>query len=285
MEKRPQRVQDKTQAEVITSTPVAELPIDWGPLSGTDKAPEVKEFYDPNTGAPYKAQYIGGEWVKVGGTKRDSDSAPKSFIYYDDKGNEARAIWTGKEGDSAGGLTGFKQMGASKATSTADGSPIIKKIVDPVSGQEISAMYTNNDSDILFGQKGWVQFGGLKKDEGSVAREKWEKIQAPIYNAIKENRSVSPQDWAAFKLYTLSNRDAIGVEAIRQLQTLEKLLPEEVRITADGIVKDKIPTEPKTKTLPIEQAIEKLRENPALKKFFIETYGEDNLPPDLKGTE
>jgi hypothetical protein len=212
------------------------------------KAPEVKEFYDAETGAPYKAEFVNGEWRKVGGTKRDADSAPKSFIYYDEKGNEARAIWTGNESDMAGGLSGFKQMGATKATSTESGAPIIKKIVDPASGQEVSAMYTNNDSDVLFGQKGWVQFGGLKKDEGSVAREKWEKIQAPIYNAIKEGTPVSPNDWAAFKLYTLSNRDAIGVAAFEQLGTLEKLLPEEIRIAADDIIQEKTPATPKPKT-------------------------------------
>jgi len=241
--------------EVISRQPAAtgaraiKTPFDFDVTRAvSSKTPEVKEFYDPETGAPYKAQWDGSEWVKVGGTKRDSASAPKSFIYYDDKGNEARAIWTGNESDMAGGLAGFKQMGASKATSTESGAPIIKKIVDPASGQEISAMYTANDSDVLFGQKGWVQFGGVKKDEGSVAREKWEQIQAPIYNAIKEGKPVSAKDWAAFKLYTLSNRDAIGVAEFEQLGTLEKLLPEEIRIAADDIIQEKTPTTTKPKT-------------------------------------
>jgi hypothetical protein len=37
-----------------------------------------------------------------------------------------------------------------------------------------------------------------------------------------------------------------------------------------------------TQAVPLEEAIKMLQNNPALKDYFIKTYGEENLPPELK---
>jgi hypothetical protein len=83
--------------------------------------------------------------------------------------------------------------------------------------------FTNKKTDNVGGRQGWANFGDVIKDAVPWAKEKWLKLSGPIYDAVKNNTKISPEDWANYKIFTLEQKtsfDKATEEALKSLDVL-----------------------------------------------------------------
>ena len=214
--------------------------------SGYDKSKDKEgkmqfiEILNPGTKDKHKVGYTGEPndnafgnlvgWRDFGMVESGSSTTAPTIkeIFFD--GKQQKIEYTGAPTDVVGNSVGWKLIGSTKSDTTGSASgPKIgdtqEVYVSGNSGAKQKLYYTGDNTDRYNGRfVGWTTIGGTSAlPEGSFTKERWDLIQAPIYAAIKSGNKVDPKDWEAFRLYTLSNKDAIGIEYQSVLNSLEKL--------------------------------------------------------------
>lgn len=142
--------------------------------AGTERAPTVQEFFDEK-GSPYKAQYVNGQWVKVGGSRADTNtSAPPSGFREGALGPDGKPTLEPIPGGPADiGQKGLPQKykDATAGLNTLKATVNKFKAAFEKNGTELFNTEGAGDMDskyaqILFGVKNAEQTGAL--DKGSV---------------------------------------------------------------------------------------------------------------------
>jgi len=213
--------------------------------------------------------------LKLGANYDDKTKSGKDQIIslWNDEGIQVKVMRTDNPDDMFDGMPGWRQFGGAEkdtATSTPKIGDKQEVYVSGNSGAKQKLYYTGSDTDSFNGKFiGWTTIGGTSGiPEASFTKQRWDLIQAPIYAAIKGGTKVDPKDWEAFRLYTLSNKDAIGIEYQSVLNSLESL-------AEDGLSYPSITIEVDEKKVPATMAnmILKAKEsNISLKSFRNQLY-------------
>jgi len=179
--------------------------------------------------AVFKALEADGRILTYGRDPTGSTKAPTIKSIFIDDGVEQKIEYTGNPEDTAGGSTGWRLIGGTKADkAAAEQGPKVGATIEVAKkgtgGQTQKIYYTGSVSDYYDGLQGWTTVGGLSaKPQESFSREKWDLIKDPIYKAIKDGTKIEPNQWKMYKLHILENKDALSQYISAEMAELDSL--------------------------------------------------------------
>ena len=213
--------------------------------SGYDKSKDKEgkmqfiEILNPGTKDKHKVGYTGEPndnafgnlvgWRDFGMVESGSSTTAPTIkeIFFD--GKDQKIEYTGNPEDTAGGSTGWRLIGGTKADkAAAEQGPKVGATIEVAKkgtgGQTQKIYYTGSVSDYYDGLQGWTTVGGLSaKPQESFSREKWDPIKDPIYKAIKDGTKIEPNQWKMYKLHILENKDALSQYISAEMAELDSL--------------------------------------------------------------
>ena len=179
--------------------------------------------------AVFKALEADGRILTYGRDPTGSTKAPTIKSIFIDDGVEQKIEYTGNPEDTAGGSTGWRLIGGTKADkAAAEQGPKVGATIEVAKkgtgGQTQKIYYTGSVRDYYDGLQGWTTVGGLSaKPQESFSREKWDLIKDPIYKAIKDGTKIEPNQWKMYKLHILENKDALSQYISAEMAELDSL--------------------------------------------------------------